>query len=290
MRFLLAATRPDEDDTAHLDGRILLISSAGQGEGKTTVASNLAVAAARFGLSVVLVDADLRKPDVANDFGLGNPPGLSDALAAGDGIESYLLDVGVEGLKVLAGGSIPPNPAELLASTTAANVLQTLADHHDMVIVDSAPVTRVADTLELIPTIDLVLLVARHGVTHMRGVADAIERIRQVGGTVSGAIYNHVDSRADENAYSYSAPSGREGREKAKRAKDKQLQPARESTDPTTDHEPTPAGTGSRPATSGPAPAPSERTDVRIGAFGQDSQRTTSTLTKAERLRRRGRR
>ncbi len=290
VRFLLAAARPNEGNTAHRDGRILLISSAGQGEGKTTVASNLAVAAARFGLRVVLVDADLRKPGVAIGFGMGNPPGLSDALADGDGVDSYLLDVGVEGLQVLAAGSIAPNPAELLASTTAAEVLRSLADGHDLVIVDSAPVTLVADTLELIPTIDLVLLVVRHGLTHLRAVADTIERIRQVGGTVSGAIYNHVDSRGDENAYSYGAPTGRDEQPKSTPTKDKLVLPARESTDPTADPEPIPAGTGSRPATSEPGPAPSERSDGRIVAVGQDSQRTTPTLANPEQRRRRGRR
>jgi len=196
----------------------------------------------------------------------------------------------VEGLQVLAAGSIAPNPAELLASTTAAEVLRSLADGHDLVIVDSAPVTLVADTLELIPTIDLVLLVVRHGLTHLRAVADTIERIRQVGGTVSGAIYNHVDSRGDEIAYSYGAPTGRDEQPKSTPTKDKLVLPARESTDPTADPEPIPAGTGSRPATSEPGPAPSERSDGRIVAVGQDSQRTTPTLANPEQRRRRGRR
>jgi polysaccharide biosynthesis transport protein len=203
VRFLLAASRPEGARSTHAGHRTLLVTSAGPAEGKTTVAGNLAVAAARFGIRVILVDGDLRKPGVAQRFGMGRPPGLSDLLANDDDVDSYLVDVGEPGLQVLAGGSIPPNPAELLASSATNVLLHRLRDRADLVIIDSAPVTQVADTREIIPAVDLVLMVVRHAVTRSRALADAIERIGQVGGSVSGAVFNDVPVSGDDNMYKY---------------------------------------------------------------------------------------
>jgi polysaccharide biosynthesis transport protein len=204
VRFMLAASR--DDGSSESPGRILLVSSASPSEGKTSVSGNLAVAAARVGLQVVLVDADLRHPMLSRSFGLDDSPGLSDVLASGDSAGDYLIDVGVPNLRLLAGGSIPPNPAELLASTAAASVLRQLRDNADLLIVDSAPVLRVADALELMTTADLVLLVARRGVSHMRAIAATAERINQAGGRVSGSVLNDIDSRTSAYTYGYHAP------------------------------------------------------------------------------------
>jgi polysaccharide biosynthesis transport protein len=204
VRFMLAASR--DDGSGESQSRILLVSSASPSEGKTSVSSNLAVAAARVGLQVILVDADLRHPMLSRSFGLQDSPGLSDVLASGDSADEYLFDVGIPNLRVLAGGSIPPNPAELLASTAAASVLRKLRDDADLLIVDSAPVLRVADALELMTTADLVLMVARRGVSHMRPIAATVERINQAGGRVSGSVLNDIDSRASGYTYGYHGP------------------------------------------------------------------------------------
>jgi polysaccharide biosynthesis transport protein len=201
VRFMLAASR--DEGSRESQSRILLVSSASPSEGKTSVSSNLAVAAARAGLQVILVDADLRHPMLSRSFGLQDSPGLSDVLATGDSADEYLFDVGIPNLRVLAGGSIPPNPAELLASTAAASVLRRLRDSADLMIVDSAPVLRVADALELMTTADLVLMVARRGVSHMRPIAATVERINQAGGSVSGSVLNDIDSRASGYTYGY---------------------------------------------------------------------------------------
>lgn len=182
-------------------GKLLLVTSATEGEGKTSLASNLAVVAAQFGLKVVLVDADLRSPQLAGVFGLGQPPGLSDLLASGDGPDDYLVEV--ENLKVLAGGSMAPNPAELLASPRMGELLRSLAETVDLVVIDSAPATRVADALELVSSCDLVLLSVRHAQTRLRSVHDAIERISQVGGDVSGVVYVDLPARSGPDTYGY---------------------------------------------------------------------------------------
>lgn len=207
-------------------GRVLLVASAIQGEGKTSVSCNLAVSAARFGLRVILVDADLRNPQVAPTMGLGSPPGLTDLLvsdtptddllveviggnavmdrvvARKDSLDDYLIEL--EGIKVLAGGSLAPNPAELLASSRTSQLLAALARRADLVIVDSAPILRVADSLELVAPSDLVVMVTRHGYSRTHSVGDAVERIRQVGGSVAGAVYTDVPvGDTYETSYGY---------------------------------------------------------------------------------------
>lgn len=218
VRFLLAAAR----DGSAEQRKIVLVSSAVSGEGKTSIATNLAVAAARVGLRVTLVDADLRNPQVANRFGLGGAPGLSDALATGVPVVQHLMDVGVEGLRVLAGGTIPPNPAELLASPATRSILNELASSSDVVVVDTAPILPVADTLELVTPQSLVLIVARKGVSRIHSLSASLGRVRQVGGHVAGSVFNDVEAR---NAHTYGVveatpPSRRERKKDAERGDD----------------------------------------------------------------------
>ena len=182
-------------------GKVLLVTSPQEAEGKTSLASNLAVVAARFGLKVILVDADLRNPQISNVFGLGRPPGLSDLLANHDTHDDYIIEV--EDLKVLPGGSLAPNPAELLASTRMQELLANLAAEADLVILDTTPVTRVSDGLELVPDSDLVILVARHARTRARALQETVDKIRQVGGDVSGAVYVDVPTRTGMDPYGY---------------------------------------------------------------------------------------
>jgi capsular exopolysaccharide synthesis family protein len=208
---LLAAAR----DGSAEQRRIVLVSSAVSGEGKTSIATNLAVAAARVGLRVVLVDADLRNPQVAERFGLGGAPGLSDALATGVPVSQHLMDVGVEGLRVLAGGTIPPNPAELLASPATRSILNELAASSDVVVVDTAPILAVADTLELVTPHSLVLMVARKGISRMHSLSASLLRIRQVGGHVAGSVFNDVEARTTHTyGYVEPIPPSRQNRKK----------------------------------------------------------------------------
>ena len=203
VRFLLAAT-PAGRSVGKVN-RTLLISSAGPGEGKTSAAANLAVAAAGVGLRVVVVDADLRQPRLSRLFGLGDAPGLSDVLADEGLVRDHLIDVGVENLRVLPGGSAPPNPAELLASPAAQALIRQLRKDCDLLILDSAPILRVADSLELVSDVELVLLVARNGVTRLRALTATIERVRQVGGDVAGVVFNDLAPRASGFSPGYHA-------------------------------------------------------------------------------------
>ncbi|QZY29800.1 tyrosine-protein kinase domain-containing protein [Nocardioides coralli] len=179
-------------------GEMLVVSSADAGEGKTTVATNVAVTAARVGLAVILVDADLRNPRVAERFGIEVPLGLSHVLADQADIEDTLYDaaaIDAPGLRIMSAGAIPPNPAELLAGPRAAALWKELRDMADLVIIDTAPVLKVADTLEIVSEADLAVLVTRHRTSRVHKVTAVVERVRQVGGPVSGVAFCGVPQK-----------------------------------------------------------------------------------------------
>jgi capsular exopolysaccharide synthesis family protein len=188
-------------------GELLMVSSAVASEGKTTLAANVAVTAARVGLRVLLVDADLRHPDAVGRFGVSMPLGLSHVLAGQAGLDEVVYDadgLGVPGLSLMAAGVVPPNAAELLAGPRAAALWDELRSQADLVVVDTPPVLRVADTLEIAGRADLVILVARHGVSRAHEVGAAVERIRQVGGSVAGVAWCGIPDR--QAAYGYGTP------------------------------------------------------------------------------------
>lgn len=187
LRFLLATRVGDERR-----GGILLTTSAQPGEGKTVTSSNLAVAACRIGMRVALVDADLRRGKVGERFGLGDPRGLSDLLVRFDDPSNYLVDVGVDNLRVLPAGTVPPNPTQMLGSNRLQTVLTHLAGEFDLVILDSPPVLAVADSLELAARADQVIVVTRAKVSRRRMLSQTVETLRQVGVTSMGGVINGV--------------------------------------------------------------------------------------------------
>ena len=145
----------------------ILVTSAAVGEGKTTVAVDLAHAVALTGRSVVLVELDLRHPTFASQFDVNAREGLTLALTRGSSVQDQLVEPFPElpNLSVLFSGPLPPNPAELIASPKIAELIGALAWERDMVIIDSPPLNPVADAQILLdnPAIHAVLVVARAG-------------------------------------------------------------------------------------------------------------------------------
>jgi capsular exopolysaccharide synthesis family protein len=197
IRFLAAG---DTDGTRHA-ARVVLVTSAQPGEGKTSVSSNLAVTAARAGVNVILVDADLRSPSLADRFGMDLPIGLSDLLIDDFPVTPHLHTAGLPNLRVLSAGTVPPNPSELLASPRSQTLIDELSRQCQLVIIDSAPVLRVADSLELVRSADLIVVVAKQGRSRLRDYTAAAERIRQVGGHVAGGVLNNVGGKALSYGY-----------------------------------------------------------------------------------------
>jgi capsular exopolysaccharide synthesis family protein len=183
--------------------RVIAVTSSIPGEGKTTVAINLASTLAEAGFSVCLVDADLRRPTVAEVLGLLAPVGLTSVLIHQIDLSDAMQKAG-SGFFVLTSGPTPPNPSEVLASSYVRQVVRSLLDRVDYVVVDTAPLLPVADGAEVAALADGTLLVARHSVTTDAQVKRAVHALARVDATLLGVVLNRVPQRHnDEYSYSY---------------------------------------------------------------------------------------
>lgn len=182
--------------------RTLLVTSAGPTEGKSITVANLGVAMAQGGLKVVAVDADLRRPRLHKLFRLRVQGGLTGSLLEGT-MDGRLQPSEVEGLVVLPSGALPPNPVDLLGSKRLQELLQVMAQHMDMVLIDSPPVLPVADAVVLAQLVDGVLLVLDAGETRRDVAQRAVESLRQVDANLIGVVLNRVPSRRGSGYYYY---------------------------------------------------------------------------------------
>ena len=183
----------------------LQVTSPAESDGKTTTVANLAVALAHAGHKVLVVDCDLRRPRIHEFFGLGNSVGFVSVLTGGTPFSSAVQDVpGVQGLRLLASGPLPPNPAELLSSERTAEILATAENEADVVLIDCPPVLPVTDATVLSSWVDATVLVATAGSTRRRHLRRAHELLSQVDARIIGAVLNGVkaDTRYGDG-YSY---------------------------------------------------------------------------------------
>lgn len=186
------------------DLRVLMITSAGPGEGKSTVAANLAAALAQAGQRVVLVDADLRRASVQRLFKMSNSAGLTDSLIQdGGSLNGSLRPTRVEHLQLLMSGALPPNPAELLASDRVGVLLKQLKEQVDMVVLDTPPCLVVTDAVALSKRADGVLVVVEAGKTRRAAMEQTLKTLRQVGAPVLGTVLNKYSARAQDGYYGY---------------------------------------------------------------------------------------
>jgi succinoglycan biosynthesis transport protein ExoP len=181
--------------------RCLLVTSAGPAEGKTTVATSMAIAIAQTGQSVCLVDCDLRKPRVHAVFGERNDKGLTTALLEPGQVASLSLETQIPNLRILRAGPTPPNPADLMHSEAFGRVLQELRAEFDRVVIDSPPIGLVTDGVILSTRVDATVLVVRALATRRDAAKRAMRSLRDVGATCAGFVLNAVESN-DGNYYS----------------------------------------------------------------------------------------
>jgi Mrp family chromosome partitioning ATPase/capsular polysaccharide biosynthesis protein len=197
----------------------ILVTSAGSGEGKTTVARNLAIALAEAGRRTAVIDADLRKASLAERFGVDRRPGLTDVLAGSTadaagmrqveiamiktpGLEPMLERLGAvqngsgfaaPTVTVIPAGSPHPNPPAVLESAAFRELLHRVSERHDVVIIDSSPVTAVSDAMPIMPHVNAIVLVARNDITDRRSARRAADLISRVPGAhVVGVVVNDV--------------------------------------------------------------------------------------------------
>jgi len=183
--------------------RTLLVTSAEQGDGKSTVAANLAVVLAQAGQRVLLVEADLRRPSLHQIFELPNRTGLTTLLLnENQDAASAPVDTRVPGLRVLTSGPLPPNPSELLASQRMRTRLAELRELADVVILDSPPVLAVSDPSILAGQVDGTLLVASSNKTRGQHAAQTVATLQKTGAHVLGIILNRTH-REGGSYYAY---------------------------------------------------------------------------------------
>lgn len=167
---------------------VVVLTSAVAGEGKTTTGLDLARALAEAGERVLLVEADLRRPALGAALGLPPGPGLSGVLAGQVAVADAVAPGGVDGLSVLPAGAVPPNPAELLGSPRAAEVVADLRASYGTVLLDAPPLLPVTDAVVASALADGVLLVVRWGRTRRDEVDEAVGMLRQVEAPLLGSV------------------------------------------------------------------------------------------------------
>ena len=192
--------------------RSVLITSVGPGEGKTTVALNLAVAAARSeGFSVLLIEADMRRPQLATRAHVLPFPGLAEVLSnnvpASEAIQAVpASDRRAGRLDILVAGSAPPNPYELLESHRMEAVLKQFVEQYDLVIIDSPPNSIVSDAIPLMQRVSGVMVVSRLRQTTRDGAAALREQLASLKAPTLGVVVNGAELESSEY-YSYGPPS-----------------------------------------------------------------------------------
>ena len=194
------------------------VTSPVASEGKTTTVANLAVAFASIGQRVVVVCCDLRRPRLHELFGLSNNVGFTSVLLGEVSLSAALQPVkGVNGLLVLASGKPPPNPAELLAGARAKELFAALAEHSDIVLVDSPPVLPVTDAAVIANRVDGTILVASATSSQRKRFRHALQALDQVDSRVIGTVLNDAPRGVAGYGYGYGYGYGETGDESHQR-------------------------------------------------------------------------
>jgi tyrosine-protein kinase Etk/Wzc len=205
----------DPDQKVHT----LLITSAGPSEGKSTIVSNLALTFANNGRRTLLIDCDLRKPNVQNIFEINRDPGLTTLLLGEKPWNEVVRPSQIENLSILPSGPIPPNPTELLGSQHMKDVIAMLGEHFDFLLFDSPPVIAVTDAAILSSVVDATLLVVELGRSRGTAVNRAIDLLSKVNANLLGVVTNNIFAgyRYDYGYYSYYYYYAESGQKKKRR-------------------------------------------------------------------------
>ena len=189
--------------TTDHDKRMLLVTSAFPGEGKTTVAANLAVIMAQTGQKICLVGCDLRLPSLHELFDYPRSPGLTEILIGDAELDAAIHQTEVENLSFTGSGITPPNPSELLGSPHMDEILETLGDSYDCILLDAPPLLPVTDAALLAPKCDSTLLVLEAGGVPVKAARRMAELLHTANARVSGMIFNDKTGKAAEYYSSY---------------------------------------------------------------------------------------
>ncbi|WP_010630810.1 CpsD/CapB family tyrosine-protein kinase [Sporolactobacillus vineae] len=183
--------------------KLIVVTSAEAGEGKSTTASNLAAVMAQQGKRVLLIDADTRKPSQHSFFSMDNREGLTNVLTGQASFTDVVRATSLNQLFLLTSGPVPPNPADLLSAAEMVTVIEQAKEHFDRVIIDSPPVLAVSDTLLLANLCDGILFVIRSELTETDKARKAIDLLSSVNGKLLGVVLNDKRVSRKSPYYAY---------------------------------------------------------------------------------------
>ena len=184
--------------------KTMLVTSLQQQDGKTSVSTNCAITLAQLGMGdVLLVDADMRHPDLHGILGVSQTPGLSDLLVGGVEAMEIVRPTRIPGLFVIPAGPVPANPSELLYSPRFTQALTALGERFTHIVIDTPPLLGVTDTLVLAPRVEGVILVLRHGHAARDAAQRAVQMLGSVRAHLLGVVLNHADARLTPGGYQY---------------------------------------------------------------------------------------
>jgi capsular exopolysaccharide synthesis family protein len=181
--------------------QVLMVSSAGPGEGKSTTITNLAITFAQSEKKVILIDADLRKPTAHHTFSLSNRWGLSSVISQQSKLEEVIQASDIPNLDVMTSGAIPPNPAEMMGSKKMTSLLEQLRQMYDIILIDTPPLLAVTDAQIVATKSDGVILVVDQGKVKRDIASKAVKSLESVKARILGVVLNNVKRKANEEAY-----------------------------------------------------------------------------------------
>ncbi|MBW1698688.1 MAG: polysaccharide biosynthesis tyrosine autokinase [Deltaproteobacteria bacterium] len=181
--------------------QVLMVTSATLDEGKTSCSANLGIIMAQGGSRVLLIDCDMRRPRLHHLFELQRESGMSNFLVGSGELEGIIRKTPIKNLDVIPCGPVPPNPSEILGSNRMRNLIKTLRNQYQRIIIDTPPVTAVTDSMVLVPMVDGVLVVIRAGVTPRQVVQNGIDQLRSINARILGAVLNGVRTGRDSYYY-----------------------------------------------------------------------------------------
>ena len=185
------------------DLKVICMTSSKQNEGKTTVLSNLGVSFAKLDKKVLLIDADLRNPSISKMFDTSNTQGLMDILLGKKNIQDCVKKTKQENLYILTGGTIPPNPAEVLSSKKMSEFIESIKDEYDYIFIDSPPVGVVSDASIISAYSDGVIFVVGANEVDSNLAKIAKERLDSVKANIVGVILNKFKTDTNSEYYNY---------------------------------------------------------------------------------------
>lgn len=183
--------------------KTIMVTSAGQGEGKSTTTINLAVAYAQADKRVIIIDADLRKPTLHHSFQISNRHGLTNLLTNQAELSTVIVSSEQDNLDLLPSGPIPPNPSEILASKRMTTLLEQLGEQYDVILIDTPPALAVTDSQVIATRCDGVILVIDQGKVKREIAQKAKANLEHVQARILGIVLNNVNRDSNDSYYYY---------------------------------------------------------------------------------------